>query len=184
MIANDIRRQSATLAVWPHGAGQWHLTRHFQVSIQSGMTTFKWRPNQQVSVKVIGICVSAGRLLAAEIYDDKGRMKGVRPLGGVVEFGESREQALKREFQEELNTEIRLNGPWLAFENIYTHERQLGHEYVFGIGIELLDRTVYGQEITVFSEDSGSMHKAAWFEITALKQSVIELYPDGLKEAL
>ena len=72
----------------------------------------KWRPAQLIQTKVIGICVNKGALLAMEVYDDKGKVKGVRPLGGLIEFGETRETAIAREFMEELNTEITLSGKW------------------------------------------------------------------------
>lgn len=57
-----------------------------------------WRPSQQIRVKVIGLAWRKDQLLAAEVEDDSGRIKGVRPLGGAIEFGESREEALHREF--------------------------------------------------------------------------------------
>ncbi|PDV86278.1 DNA mismatch repair protein MutT [Rhizobium sp. H4] len=59
-----------------------------------------WRPPQQIRVKVIGLAWRQDRLLAAEVEDDGGRIKGIRPLGGSIEFGETREQALQREFRE------------------------------------------------------------------------------------
>ena len=68
--------------------------------------TTHWRPQQNIQTKVIAICINRRRLLAAEVYNDAGEIKGVRPLGGHVEFGETREQALVREFREELGTEI------------------------------------------------------------------------------
>jgi len=74
-----------------------------------------WRPAQNIPVKVIGLALHKGRLLAAEIYNDDGEVKGIRPLGGHIEFGETREVALRREFQEELGTEIEITGAWRMF---------------------------------------------------------------------
>ncbi len=81
----------------------------------------KWRPAQEVQAKVIGVCVNEGALLAMEVLADDGSVKGVRPLGGLIEFGETREAAIKREFMEELNTDIVCSGRWRAFENLYVH---------------------------------------------------------------
>ena len=144
----------------------------------------KWRPTQQIQVKVIGICVNKGRLLAMEVHNDKGEVKGVRPLGGVIEFGENRESALRREFQEELKTDIELSGSWRIYENIYVHGGMLGHEYVFAIGVQLLDQSIYSRELLVFSEDSGTSATARWFPIDQLMSDVPVLYPDGLKKSL
>ena len=102
---------------------------------------FQWRPSQSIQSKVIGICINRRRLLAAEVYNDAGDIKGVRPLGGHIEFGETREQALQREFREELGTAVVTAGNWRTFENLYQHEGMLGHEYIHAISIGLVDKT-------------------------------------------
>lgn len=144
----------------------------------------KWRPVQAVQVKVIGICVNKGSLLAGEVLDDNGAVKGIRPLGGLIEFGETRDTAIKREFKEELDTDIICSGRWRAFENLYIHGGKRGHEIVFAIGIELMDRSLYKREFIIFSEDSGEDCTARWYPIDELKNGSVELYPDGLLEAL
>ena len=68
------------------------------------MTT--WRPHPRIRVVAIGLHWRDGRLLAAEVRDDAGRLKGVRPLGGEIEFGESWQAALVRKFHEELGIGI------------------------------------------------------------------------------
>jgi hypothetical protein len=145
---------------------------------------YKWRPASGVQVKVIGICINKGKLLAMDIYNDKGDVKGVRPLGGLIEPGESREAAIVREFTEELDTEIVISGKWRVFENIYHHEGTLGHEYCFATGVSLVEKSLYNKSVIAFSEDSGASSKASWVDIKVLKNRQIELYPDGLLEAL
>ena len=61
-----------------------------------------WQPPQTVGIKVLGLAWKDGHLLAGEVEDSLGRVTGVRPLGGSIEFGEAREAALEREFREEL----------------------------------------------------------------------------------
>jgi len=128
-----------------------------------------WRPLQQIQTKVIGICINRRRLLAAEIYNDAGDVKGVRPLGGHVEFGETREQALHREFREELGTEIVTAGAWRSFENLFHHEGVLGHEYIHAISIALVDKSLYAEPLMVFSEDIGTEVKARWYNLKDLR---------------
>ncbi|MFK7993542.1 MAG: NUDIX hydrolase [Granulosicoccus sp.] len=144
----------------------------------------KWRPAQEIQVKVIGICIHEGSLLAGEVLNDDGSVKGVRPLGGLVEFGETRDTAIQREFREELDTEISCSGEWRVFENLYLHSGKRGHEIVSAIGVSLLDTTLYNRELIVFSEDSGSDCTARWYSIDELKNGSVELYPDGLLETL
>ncbi|KQQ11957.1 DNA mismatch repair protein MutT [Methylobacterium sp. Leaf123] len=145
------------------------------------MTT--WRPPQQIRVKVIGLAWRGDALLAVEVLDDGGRIKGVRPLGGSVAFGETREQALDREFREELGCGVTMTGPWTVFENIYRHEGALGHEIVFAADIRLHDAALYDRDVIRFSEDDGTACTARWFRPTALPDGAA-LFPDGLAAAL
>ena len=53
-----------------------------------------WRPKPAIRVIAIGLHWRDDRLLAVEVNDDHGAVKGVRPLGGGVEFGETWRDAL------------------------------------------------------------------------------------------
>ncbi|MBY5820983.1 NUDIX hydrolase [Rhizobium leguminosarum] len=143
-----------------------------------------WRPSQQIRVKVIGLAWWKDQLLAAEVEDDSGRIKGVRPLGGAIEFGESREEALHREFREELETDIRIVGPWHLLENIYEHQGAIGHEYIFAADIELADASLYQREEIRYSELDETAATARWFGRDSLRDAGIDLYPTGLDRLL
>jgi NADH pyrophosphatase NudC (nudix superfamily) len=143
-----------------------------------------WRPSQQIRVKVIGLAWRNDQLLAAEVEDDSGRIKGVRPLGGAIEFGESREEALQREFQEELETDIRIVGPWHLLENIYEHHGATGHEYIFAADIELADASLYERDEIHYSELDETAATARWFCRDSLRDAGIDLYPTGLDRLL
>ncbi|MBJ3776264.1 NUDIX hydrolase [Acuticoccus mangrovi] len=143
-----------------------------------------WRPAGGIRVKVIGLVIHAGRLLAAEVTADDGRVKGVRPLGGSVMFGETREAALRREFREEVGCEIAIAGEWLVFDNIYEHEGTAGHEVVFAAPVDLLDRGLYRRPEMHLREDDGTPFRAAWFAPAELAAAGIALYPEGLEAVL
>ncbi|MBY3194561.1 MULTISPECIES: NUDIX hydrolase [Rhizobium] len=143
-----------------------------------------WRPSQQIRVKVIGLAWRKDQLLAAEVEDDSGRIKGVRPLGGAIEFGESREEALHREFREELETDIRIVGPWHLLENIYEHHGAIGHEYIFAADIELADASLYERDEIHYSELDETAATARWFGRDSLRDAGIDLYPTGLDRLL
>ncbi|CAM5765123.1 hypothetical protein LMIY3S_01378 [Labrys miyagiensis] len=143
-----------------------------------------WRPPETVCVKVIGLAWRRESLLAVEIDTDAGTLKGVRPPGGSVQFGESREEALRREFLEELASPVVIVGGWHVFENIYRHEGAPGHEIIFAVAVDLIRRELYDQEEILFAEDDGTRCRARWFEPSSLRRSRLELYPTSLAEYL
>lgn len=143
-----------------------------------------WRPPQQIRVKVIGLAWRENRLLAAEVEDDSGRIKGVRPLGGSIEFGETREQALHREIREELGTEIRIVGPWHVLENIFEHHGSIGHEFIFAADVELADQGLYERDEIRYCELDETAATARWFGRDMLRDAGLDLYPTGLETVL
>ncbi len=143
-----------------------------------------WRPRQAIRVIAIGLHWRDRRLLAAEVTDDTGRVKGVRPLGGGVEFGESWRDTLMREFAEELEITVKITGDPLVMENIYSHEGQQGHEVVFAAPVVFPDRAFEAQDVIHFQEDGGTDCTARWWDPEQLERDGIALYPVGLAARL
>ncbi|MVO15363.1 NUDIX hydrolase [Parasedimentitalea huanghaiensis] len=144
----------------------------------------RWRPHAGIRIKAIGLHWRADKLLASEVYNDLGQLKGVRPLGGTVEFGEPWQTALKREFLEELNVSIQISGAPFIFENIYQHEGHPGHEVIFAAEVELPDSFDLNRDVVTFKEDNGIECVARWFDLETLDTGGPELYPTGLKARL
>ncbi|QUS54037.1 NUDIX hydrolase [Pseudovibrio brasiliensis] len=143
-----------------------------------------WRPAQTIKVKSLGLHWCGNTLLAAEIYDDAGTLKDVRPLGGSLEFGEDWQSALIREFKEELKIDVTITGAPLVMENIYEHEGQTGHEVLFIASVTFPKDAFASEEKIIFQEDSGTEITARWFDLDALNERGIDLFPTGLKEQL
>ncbi len=143
-----------------------------------------WRPHSSIRAKAIGLPWRDGRFLAARVTEDSGRIKGVRPLGGTIEFGETWQQALIREFKEELAVEISISGPPQVFENIYHHEGQPGHEIIFAANVTLPKLPRLDMEDISFKEGNGMIWTAGWYTLEDLEAGGLELYPTGLKEEL
>ncbi|MEM1431016.1 MAG: NUDIX domain-containing protein [Pseudomonadota bacterium] len=144
-----------------------------------------WRPRQRIRVIAIGLHWREGRLLAAEVCDDAGRLKGVRPLGGEVRFREAWADALRREFQEELGIDVALSGDVRTMENFFVHEGMEGHEIVFVSDVLFLDATFSDVESVTYHEDNGVSGEARWYDLADLdRPGGPRLFPDGLKALL
>jgi 8-oxo-dGTP pyrophosphatase MutT (NUDIX family) len=188
-IAATLRTSaSVTAAMTTHGAitPRLHSGRcGYYVAVLSVHFMSVLRPSHQIKVKAIGLNWRDGRLLAAEVRDGDGKVTGVRPLGGSVEFGERAEVAVRREFQEELGIDVSVvNGP-LVFENLYTHAGEDGHEVVFVFEVEFPQAAFEGCDRIDFHESDGSADVARWYGLDELDvDGFPKLYPMGLKAAL
>jgi len=144
-----------------------------------------WRPHSHIRVLALGLHWRGGRLLAAEVRDDAGRIKGVRPLGGEIEFGESWQTALVREFSEELGIDVAITSEPRMMENIFVHEGSTGHEVMFIAEVAFPDGAFAGQDRIDFREDNGEEIVARWFDLADLDVAGgPHLYPTGLKGLL
>jgi len=143
-----------------------------------------WRPSKIIRVIAVGLAWKDGRLLASEVTTHEGVVIGVRPIGGSIEFGETREQALTREFMEELGAEITVTGPWHAIENIFEYEGTQGHEIVFAADIAFADRSFHDREEILYRIENGATIRAVWIDTAELKKRNIALYPAGLGRAI
>ncbi|MFN3229470.1 MAG: NUDIX hydrolase [Asticcacaulis sp.] len=144
-----------------------------------------WRPPPQIRLKALGLHWRGDRLLAAEVRDDAGQLKGVRPLGGSVEFGETTDAALIREFREELGITVAIVEPPVFMENIFTHEGHVGHEILAIYTVDFPAGAFDGVERLAFQETHGGPCFAEWFALDALDQpGQPQLFPSGLKAHL
>ncbi|WP_202879643.1 NUDIX domain-containing protein [Serinicoccus kebangsaanensis] len=67
-----------------------------------------------------------------------------RPAGGGIEFGETSEQALRREFREEFDTELEVGERLGVLENIFVFNGRPGHEYIVVHEASFLDPVMLG----------------------------------------
>lgn len=142
----------------------------------------RWRPQPGITIKALGLLRKDNRILAAELIDCHGRVTGVRPLGGTVQFGECASTAVVREFAEDLGVVVTPLGQPLVMENIFEHEGMPGHEIVF---IFELYCAVELPDLIKVCEEDGSCHTALWFDPIALDHpGGLRLFPRGLREKL
>ena len=140
----------------------------------------KWRPQDTIRAKVIGIARKENRILVCEVLNDHGVLKGWCPLGGGVEFGEMSENALKREISEELGCNIVISGEPMVFESIFEHHGYKGHEIIFAFQISLDAAQIYAKERFQIYESNGRTHWVQWVPIEKFQSGEAILFPNAL----
>ena len=141
--------------------------------------TYVWRPRQSIRAIALGLPFRDDRVLVSTVSDDDGSTKGWRPLGGGIDFGESAEDAVCRELKEEIAADAQIVRRLGVFENIFTHQGEIGHEVVFAFEVSLLSPGLAAAEEFVV-EDGGFRDRAAWIPISDFRAGRETLLPDRL----
>lgn len=132
----------------------------------------------KITVKAMCVVVRNGQEVLAGIGRDdvKGEDFG-RIIGGKVEFGETAEVALRREFKEELNTCLENLSFIKVIENIFIYNSQTGHEIVFIYTGNLTDKTLYQKE-RIKVKDGGKEFDVVWISLNDVSSGKLKLYPE------
>ena len=123
----------------------------------------------------LGLAIKNNKLLVEEKFDKVKNQTFYRCLGGGIEFLEKSSDALKREFKEEINTDIVVKDFLGISENIFTFNGKNAHELVLYYDISIPDE-YYKNEYTVIDDHGES--KAKWIDIDEFKNRKKILYPE------
>jgi ADP-ribose pyrophosphatase YjhB (NUDIX family) len=134
-------------------------------------------------IRPIAICVcrDSDRILVTE-FREKGRIY-YRPLGGTIEFGERGEEAVRREFREEIAAELAEVCYLGTLENIYTDGEMRGHEIVLVYDGRLTDTSLYKEEV-IQGDELGVPFRAVWKRLDEFDSETLPVYPEGLMALL
>jgi ADP-ribose pyrophosphatase YjhB (NUDIX family) len=125
-----------------------------------------------------------GKILVSEGGDDVTGEKFYRVIGGGVEFGETSEQALRRELREELNADVTAISYLGVSENIFVYNGQQGHEIFFCYDAEFVDTALYDRNDIVGDAGLPHQYKAVWVPIADVIAGAVTVYPHGVREWL
>ena len=126
---------------------------------------------------VLGLVKRGDKLLVSKGYDKLKKQEFYRCLGGGIEFLEKSEDALKREFKEELNIDIKV-GKFLGIsENIFNYNGKNAHELVLFYNAYIDDKD-YQEKYEVIDDNSET--EAMWIDINKFKDNELTLYPEQI----
>lgn len=138
---------------------------------------------QKIRVLALGLIKTDQQVFLSEGYDPKTDSTFYRAMGGGVDFGETSLAALKREFMEEIEAELK-NIEYLGcLENIFEFNGKPGHELIQLYQCDFVDPKFYDLERLTFSE--GKRQKdALWVDIAACKSGQLRVVPERFLEFL
>lgn len=131
---------------------------------------------EKIRVMALGIFKHDEHILVIAGYDKKKDEHFFRLPGGGIDFGETSEEALRREMKEEFGCEISKLKLLQAQENLFTYEGHRGHEIIFLYEGILPDQKMH-QEKLIPLKDKGSQLYAHWIPIKKFLLGEEILYP-------
>ncbi|WP_332899848.1 NUDIX hydrolase [Haladaptatus sp. CMSO5] len=137
-----------------------------------------WRKIRPV---VLGLVRRNDEVLVGRGYDPESDEVFWRPLGGGMEFGERSEDAVCREFREELDVELE-NVEFLThIENRFSFDGERGHEIALVYEADVADDEVYEREaMTGYEEELDEEFEVRWLPVSEFEEGERILYPEEL----
>lgn len=137
----------------------------------------------RIQVKALGLIRDGDRLFVAEGYHPDLQKHYYRALGGSIEFGETSLDALKREFQEEIQADL-TNIQYLGcIENLFTYSGQPCHELIQFYQCDFADPRFYQLDQITFmdgsKDETNQPVTAYWIAYERFKVGDLWLVPDA-----
>jgi 8-oxo-dGTP pyrophosphatase MutT (NUDIX family) len=137
----------------------------------------------QIRVLALGLIRNGDRTFLSEGFDPVKQQTFYRAMGGGVDFGETSYDALKREFQEEIQAEL-TNIKYLGcIENLFVFNGKTGHELLQLFECDFVDPKFYELDQLEFAE--GERKKTAlWMDIKTCKSGELRIVPEQFLDYL
>ena len=122
----------------------------------------------------LGIVKRNNKILVNKFSDSNKNEVFYRCLGGGIEFLEKGEDALKREFKEELDLDVKVGNFLGIVENIFEYKGKNAHELILFYKVDIKEDDY--REIYKVIDDADET-EAVWMDIEAFKEKKYILYP-------
>jgi len=140
--------------------------------------------SEKIRVIALGLITDGDRTFIGQGYDPDRKKPFYRAMGGGVKFGETSLEALKREFQEEIQAEltnIRYQG---CLESIFVFKGKPGHEIIQLYGCDFVDPKFYQLQQIPFVEKKNRQKLGLWVEIDKLMSGELYVVPSQFLDYL
>ena len=141
---------------------------------------------REQSIRVAARCLfrHEGQILTISAQDPDKPEPHYGVPGGGVEFGETTEQALRREMREELGAEITGLDLLFVSEEIFEVQGLVYHEIVFLYEGQFADPSFYAQTVIPYVEGPEPCAKATWMPTSVFVSGEKRLLPKRLVAVL
>ncbi len=126
---------------------------------------------------VLGIARKDNKILVSEGFDKVKKQTFYRCLGGGIEFLETSQEALKREYKEELNINIEVEKFCGISENIFTYQGKNAHEIIFYYNIKINEND-FKEKYHIIDDNCET--DAYWINIDEFNNNKKILYPEEI----
>lgn len=126
---------------------------------------------------VLGIIKKENKILVSKGYDKIKNETFYRCIGGGIEFLETSNDALKREFKEELNIDIEV-GEFLGIsENIFTYNGKNAHELILFYNATIKDSD-FKEKYHIIDDNTET--DAIWVDVDKFISKELKIYPEQM----
>lgn len=132
---------------------------------------------QRIRPIALGLIRHQGHVFVSQGNDSFSDQVFYRFPGGGIDFGELSIDALKREFQEELQADL-TNIEYLAcLENIFTCYGKSGHELIQLFRCDFVDTEFYDLDKSYTLLEGKDKHTAIWIPVERIRAGELNLVP-------
>ncbi|MGB3669798.1 MAG: NUDIX domain-containing protein [Phormidesmis sp.] len=134
-------------------------------------------PKQRIRPISLGLIEHEGHVFVSPGADPKTREPFYRFLGGGIDFGETSEAALAREFVEEIQATLTDIEYVTCLDNIFVYNGKPGHELIQLFRARFVDSQFYQLDRTFRLVEGDRTEKAGWIETAKIFSGEHRLVP-------